>query len=85
MSLKATLTGFNTYQETDLRVAVGAAAERAVTLKLGAVTESITVSGQSPVVDTRKAGITNNIPPSNSRPRPASAMVRRPIWPCCQG
>jgi hypothetical protein len=60
-ALKVSLTGFNTYQETDLRVAVGGTTERAVTLKLGAVTESITVSGESPVVDTRKSGITNNI------------------------
>src|SRR6185295_1281322 len=45
-ALKASLTGFITYQETDLRVAVGGTTERAVTLKLGAVTESITVSGQ---------------------------------------
>jgi Carboxypeptidase regulatory-like domain len=59
--LKASLTGFITYQETDLRVVVGGTTERSVTLKLGAVTESITVSGESPVVDTRKAGITNNI------------------------
>jgi hypothetical protein len=60
-ALKATLTGFGTYQETDLRVAVGGTTDRAIVLKLGAMTESITVSGQSPVVDTRKAGITNNI------------------------
>ena len=59
--LKASLPGFGTYQETDLRVAVGGTTERAVTLKLGAVTETITVSGESPVVDTRKSGITNNI------------------------
>jgi hypothetical protein len=59
--LKVSLPGFGTYQETDLRVAVGGTTERAVTLKLGAVTETITVSGESPVVDTRKSGITNNI------------------------
>ena len=83
--LKVSLPGFGTYQETDLRVAVGGTTERAVTLKLGAVTETITVSGQSPVVDTRRSRESPTIsPPSSSRPRPASAMARKPIWPCCR-
>jgi Carboxypeptidase regulatory-like domain len=60
-ALSVTLTGFNTYKEEDLRVLVGGTTERAVTLQVGAVTENITVSGQSPVVDTRKAGITNSL------------------------
>src|SRR5882672_5201561 len=59
--LSVTLSGFSTYEETDLRVAVGGTTERNVGLKVAAMAETVTVSGESPVVDTRKAGITNNI------------------------
>jgi hypothetical protein len=59
--LSVTISGFSTYEETDLRVAVGGTTERNVPLKVAAMAETITVSGESPVVDTRKAGITNNI------------------------
>ena len=41
--------------ETDLRVTVGGTIERAVSLQLASVSESITVSGESPVVNTRRA------------------------------
>ena len=58
-TLTITLPGFNTYREADLRVSVGGTAERDVMLKVAAVAETITVSGSAPVVDTRKAGITN--------------------------
>jgi hypothetical protein len=60
-SITVALPGFGTYNETDLRVSVAGTTERNVTMKLGAVAETITVSGQAPVVDTRKSGITNNI------------------------
>lgn len=60
-ALTASLTGFSTYQEADLRVLVGGTTERNVALKVAALAENITVSGESPVVDTRKAGITNNL------------------------
>jgi Carboxypeptidase regulatory-like domain/TonB dependent receptor-like, beta-barrel len=52
------LTGFSSYKEEDLRVTAGGTVERNVGLAIGAVTESITVSGESPIVDTRRAGIT---------------------------
>ena len=52
------LSGFGTYEEPDLRVTAGGTVERNVGLSVGALTETITVSGESPVVDTRRAGIT---------------------------
>src|SRR4029450_12496030 len=56
-AISVSLTGFGNYQESDLRVLVGGTTERNVVMKLGTVAENITVSGQAPVVDTRKAGI----------------------------
>jgi hypothetical protein len=55
--LTVTLTGFSSYEEADLRVTAGGTTERNIQLPVGSVTENITVSGQSPVVDTRRAGI----------------------------
>ncbi len=49
--LKAELTGFSALVRDDLRLTVGFNARIDVTMKLGAMEESVTVSGQSPVVD----------------------------------
>src|SRR6185295_6837872 len=49
--LKAELTGFSSSIREDLRLTVGFTARVDLTLKLGAMEESVTVSGQSPVVD----------------------------------
>jgi hypothetical protein len=49
--LKAELTGFSSAIREDLRLTVGFNARIDLTLKLGAMEESVTVSGQSPVVD----------------------------------
>src|SRR5215510_3086829 len=55
--LKAELTGFSASVRDDLRLTVGFNARVDLTLKLGAMEESVTVSGQSPVVDvTNTAG-----------------------------
>ena len=55
-TLTLTLQGFGTYSE-ELRVVTGATVERNVTLKVGAMAESITVTGESPMVDTRSAAV----------------------------
>src|SRR6266498_3142345 len=49
--LKAEIQGFSTSVREDLRLTVGFNARVDFTLKLGAMEESVTVSGQSPVVD----------------------------------
>ena len=59
--LKVELLGFRTYVEQDLRVSVDATVERNVTLGVGSVAESITVSGQSPVVDPRQTGVRESL------------------------
>jgi TonB-dependent receptor-like protein/carboxypeptidase family protein len=55
-TLTLTLQGFGTYSE-ELRVVTGATVERNVALKVGTVSESITVKGESPMVDTRSAAV----------------------------
>jgi hypothetical protein len=57
-ALTLTLTGFSTYEEGDLRLLTGATIERNPSLKVATVAETITVSGQSPMVDTRTVGVT---------------------------
>jgi hypothetical protein len=49
--VRAELQGFSTTVHDDLRLTVGFTARVDLTLKVGALEESITVSGQSPVVD----------------------------------
>jgi len=49
--LKAELQGFSSAIHDDLRLTVGFNARVDLTLKLGAMEETVTVSGQSPVVD----------------------------------
>jgi hypothetical protein len=59
--LTVTLSGFGTYVEEGLLVEVGGTTGRDVTLKVGAIAESITVSGESPMVDPRRFGVTANV------------------------
>src|SRR5262249_29302222 len=49
--LKAELSGFSSFIREDLRLTVGFNARVDLTLKVGTMEESVTVSGQSPVVD----------------------------------
>ncbi len=56
-ALSIALQGFGTYNESDLRVTVGGTTERNVRLPLATVQENVTVTGASPLVDTRQTGI----------------------------
>jgi hypothetical protein len=60
-ALTVTLAGFSAYQEEGLQVAIGGTTERNVTLKLASVAETITVSGESPMVDPREVGVKTNL------------------------
>ena len=60
-TLAITLQGFNGYKEEDLVVTVGGTIERNISLKLGTVEETVTVSGKAPMVDTRAVGTGMNI------------------------
>ena len=81
-----TLTGFKTYIEHDLQVTVNGTVERNVALPVASVEETITVSGQSPVVDTRQvasaeeslqADVVESIPHSRMG-SPAAFMATMP-------
>lgn len=60
-ALKVELPGFNTYEESDLRVLAASTTERIVTLGVAAVAETISVSGEAPVIDVHRAGIQNSL------------------------
>jgi hypothetical protein len=69
-----TLTGFKTYIERDLQVTVNGTVERNVGLPVASVEETITVSGQSPVVDTRQVGVAKSLPAGVVESIPHSRM-----------
>jgi len=54
--LTVEISGFRTYIEEGLRVQVGATVERNVTLPLAALAESLTVTAESPLLDTKESG-----------------------------
>ena len=51
-SVTAELAGFKKYEQRDVRVEVGRTAQVELKLEVGGLTESVTVSGESPLVDT---------------------------------
>ena len=55
-TLTIEISGFRTYIEEGLRVQVGATLERNVTLPLAALAESLTVTAESPLLDTKESG-----------------------------
>ena len=59
-TLTVELSGFGTYIEEGMQVLVGGTAERNVSLSLATVAETVTVTGETPVVDTRKSGVSTN-------------------------
>jgi len=56
----ATLQGFTTLVREDVIVAVGRNVELPMTLKIASVAETITVTGESPVIDTKATGTSTN-------------------------
>ncbi len=60
-ALTFTLQGFGTVRRDGVRVEVGRTFQVDVQLKVGNVEQSITVTGESPVVDALHSGITSNI------------------------
>ncbi len=55
--LEVSLTGFKSYAQTGIVLQVGSAPSIPVTLSLGAVAENVTVTGESPLIDTGKLGV----------------------------
>src|SRR6185436_7936149 len=56
-SLEYALTGFGTIKREAIPIDVGSVVELDITLKVGALEESVTVSGASPVVDLASAEV----------------------------
>ena len=56
------LPGFQTYVEQDVLLTIGRTIERNVTLPLATVAETVTVTGESPVVDPRQTQVTQSLP-----------------------
>jgi hypothetical protein len=61
-ALTVTLDAFAAYREEGLRVAIDSTIERDVVLKVATVAETVTVSGQSPMVDPRSVGTGMTLP-----------------------
>jgi len=59
-AMSVSLAGFGTYNEEGMRVGVGTTSERDVALKLSSVAETVTVTGESPIIDTKKSGVSAN-------------------------
>ena len=59
-SLKATLDGFKAIVMDGLRVEVGRTFDVDLPLEVGAVAETITVTGESPLIDTSQSAVTVN-------------------------
>ena len=60
-TIKVSLQGFQTYIREDVVLRQGQTASIDVPMKIGALTEAVTVKGESPVVDTRTVGSRTNI------------------------
>ena len=56
-TITATLTGFSTFQRTDFAVGVGRTADIDIEMAIGGVEETITVSGEAPLVDLTSAEV----------------------------
>ncbi len=59
-ALNVSIAGFGTYNEEGMRVGVGTTTERNVGMKLSSVSETVTVTGESPIIDTKKTGVSAN-------------------------
>jgi len=61
--VRAELTGFSTILQEDLVLAVGQSTALTFTMKVAAVQETVTVAGQSPLVETKKSELSGVVNP----------------------
>jgi outer membrane receptor protein involved in Fe transport len=64
-TVEFTLSGFRTLRHDDIRLTVGFTARVDVVLTVGAVEESVTVTGQSPLIDTTVAATATQVTKEN--------------------
>lgn len=60
-TVKATLSGFNTYTNNDVVVATGASTPLNVRMAVAGTQETVTVTAATPVIDTKKETTTTNV------------------------
>jgi hypothetical protein len=60
-AVKAALSGFNTYTNTNVQVAVGAATPISVKLGVAGTTETVNVTAATPIIDVKRETTTTNI------------------------
>ena len=60
-TIKAEMSGFATVVKEGIRLAVGQSAALDFSLKLAAVAETITVAGESPLVDTKRSDLSGSV------------------------
>lgn len=60
-TIRAELTGFKKYETRDIRLEVGRSTLLEIRLELGAIEESVTVTGEAPLVDTSSKAIGGNV------------------------
>lgn len=60
-TVNAALSGFTTIVRENVVIVVGSNAEIPITMKVAALAETVTVSGESPIVDTKQMGTGTNI------------------------
>lgn len=68
--MRAELSGFATTVRDGFRLGVGEAATINFTMKVAAVQESVTVSGESPLIDTKKSELTGQVNPDQMQQLP---------------
>jgi hypothetical protein len=75
--LTATLQGFQTLRRTELRVAVATTLTIDLVMPVGAVTETVTVSGQGPIVDIQTTASTTKLATETLESLPVAAVSNR--------
>src|SRR5262249_44712439 len=70
--VSAALAGFTTAVRENIEVKIGQAVEIPMSMKVAAVAESVTVSGESPIVDTKQMGTGTNFTQSELAAIPTS-------------
>ncbi|HYT68333.1 MAG TPA: carboxypeptidase regulatory-like domain-containing protein [Vicinamibacterales bacterium] len=60
-TVKATLAGFRTFEQTGIRVSIGETVSLRIELKPSGVSESVTVSGSSPVIETTRSQVSSTV------------------------
>src|SRR5512135_1376371 len=60
-TVKASMAGFRTQEQTNVSVSLGESREVEFTLPLEAVTETVTVTAEAQIIDTSRAGTAANV------------------------